>query len=372
MSVTSGFFNSLNGDRRYNAEQMSSIFNGIINDGVFASIGDGFTVKAAGSNNITVGIGRAWFNSAWLLNDAILPIEAPIPEVVLERYDAVVIEINYDQNVRSGSIKIVKGTPSSTPDYPEMANTVDVHQYPLAYIHRKASANEITQADITNMVGTSSCPYITGILQVQNIDKIVAQWEAQWNQWFASQTGDADSEMTQWMNDSKAEFNTWFNELQLTIEGEVALQLANQIIEIQNRLATLYKDHSIHEAISDFEGDVLLDSNGNAISGKTSIATLDDVNEVCNQRTPFGIVITLFSDKWVEHENEIYYNAKVLGVKSNNNIMVSPNPLSYIPYAECMIRAVNQGRDTIRFVADSIPEQNVMVNILVFDSEVTV
>ena len=46
MSVTSGFFNSLNSDRRYNAEQMSAIFDGVINDGIFSSIGTAFTVTA--------------------------------------------------------------------------------------------------------------------------------------------------------------------------------------------------------------------------------------------------------------------------------------------------------------------------------------
>ena len=48
MSVSSGFFNSLNGDRKYNAAQMSAIFDGLIIDGVFASIGTAFAVKAAG------------------------------------------------------------------------------------------------------------------------------------------------------------------------------------------------------------------------------------------------------------------------------------------------------------------------------------
>ena len=42
MSITSGFYNSYNGDRRYNAEQMSAIFDGIINDGVFSNIADAF------------------------------------------------------------------------------------------------------------------------------------------------------------------------------------------------------------------------------------------------------------------------------------------------------------------------------------------
>ena len=34
MAFTCGFFNSENGDRKYNAEQMSAIFDGIIADGV--------------------------------------------------------------------------------------------------------------------------------------------------------------------------------------------------------------------------------------------------------------------------------------------------------------------------------------------------
>ena len=34
MAVTSGFFNSVNHDRLYDAEQLSSIFDGIIIDGV--------------------------------------------------------------------------------------------------------------------------------------------------------------------------------------------------------------------------------------------------------------------------------------------------------------------------------------------------
>ena len=45
MSVSSGFFNSLNGDRKYNAAQMSAIFDGLIIDGVFASIGTAFAPR---------------------------------------------------------------------------------------------------------------------------------------------------------------------------------------------------------------------------------------------------------------------------------------------------------------------------------------
>ena len=207
MSVTSGFFNSLNGDRRYNAEQMSSIFDGVINDGIFANIGTVFSVNADVGNTIIVGIGRAWFNSIWLLNDALLPLIANISEILLDRIDAVVIEINHSDSVREGSIKSIKGTPSSTPNSPTMVHTSDINQYPLAYIYRKANSISIIQADITNMIGTASTPYITGILQVQNIDNIVAQWESQWSTFYNQETADMEATNVFW----KQQWSTWFN-----------------------------------------------------------------------------------------------------------------------------------------------------------------
>lgn len=268
MSVTSGFFNSLNGDRRYNAEQMSSIFDGIINDGIFANIGTAFGVRADVGNAITVGIGRAWFNSTWLLNDAVLPITADASEVLLDRHDAVVIEIDHSDSVRAGSIKIVKGTPSSIPQRPTMVSTMDVHQYPLAYIYRKAGASGIVQADITSMIGTGSCPYITGILQVLGIDNIVAQWQDQWAQWFASQTQEGNNQMTQWMGDKQLEFNTWFGNLQTILDGDTASNLAQQILELQQKFGTLAKEYCIYQSLDASDGNAIEDSYGTTMEGK--------------------------------------------------------------------------------------------------------
>lgn len=195
MSITSGFFDSVSGDRRYNAQQISSIFDGIINDGVFANIGSAFSVKADTGNNLMIGIGRAWFNHSWIYNDAILPLTLEASELLLDRYDAVVIEVNHSTSVRKNDIKIVSGTPSSDPKQPTMIKTTDVHQYPLAYIYVKAGSDEITQSDITNMVGTSSCPYVTGLLQILSIDNIVSQWQDEWTRWFESVRGALDEDV---------------------------------------------------------------------------------------------------------------------------------------------------------------------------------
>ena len=76
MSVTCGFYNSLNGDRKYDSVLISKMFDGLIIDGVFASIGTCFVAQATTGVVVNVGIGKAWFKHSWLENDAILPMTA--------------------------------------------------------------------------------------------------------------------------------------------------------------------------------------------------------------------------------------------------------------------------------------------------------
>lgn len=218
MSVTYGFFNSVNGDRKYNAEQMSSIFNGIINDGVFMNIGNTFGVSASTGLTVTIGIGRAWFNSTWILNDALYPITLDSSEVLLDRIDAIVIEVNHSIAVRAAMIKMVKGTPGATPQRPNMLDTEYIHQHPLAYIIRKSGSTKIVQADITNMIGTSSCPFVTSVLEITNIDNIVAQWQAQWSDWTAEEQNN---------------FDIWIDGLQGLIGNDLAANLTDEIFKMK-------------------------------------------------------------------------------------------------------------------------------------------
>lgn len=277
MSVTSGFFDSLNHDRRYNARQMSAIFDGIINDGVFANIGEAFKITADSGVTINIGVGKAWFNSAWVYNDALLPITLEGSEVVLDRIDAVVIEVDHNESVRMGGIKIIKGTPSSSPKRPNMANDSKKRQCPLAYIYRKAGSTTITQANITNMVGTSECPYITGILQVQNIDNIVAQWNDQWNQWYATKIAETDTDASELLAEMKSEFDIWFNDIQTLLDDDVATALAAQVAELQGKFDTLAREGAVYDTIEDSDLDIILGSDGTPIQGKT-VFTYNNVN----------------------------------------------------------------------------------------------
>lgn len=218
MSITCGFFNSLNGDRKYDASQMSSIFDGLIIDGVFASIGTAFAVKAVGGLTVNVGVGKAWFDHTWTVNDAVLPLTAPEAEVLLDRIDAVVLEVNATESVRENTIKFVKGTPSSAPVNPTLENEGNVHQYPLCYIYRKYGTAVINQADITSMIGTESTPFVTAILQTISLDELLGQWQNELDLFTAAQ----EQEVSDWIANEESGFTTWFDQMKADLQSEQA------------------------------------------------------------------------------------------------------------------------------------------------------
>lgn len=297
MSVSSGFFNSLNGDRKYNAAQMSAIFDGLIIDGVFASIGTAFAVKAAGGLTVNVGIGKAWFDHTWTVNDSILPMTAPEAEVLLDRIDAVVLEVNGMESVRENTIKFVKGNPSSAPSRPTLTNEGNVHQYPLCYIYRKYGTAVINQADITPMVGTESTPFVTGILQTISLDELLGKWqdeldrftdarsqevddwiaqeESDFTAWFNKMKADLQQEQTvldQWIASEQADFLSWYNQMKDQLSGDVAgnLQLEIDKEEVKRILLVGFEDGT--KEFSD-DGTVITST---ASDGRTLTKTFSD------------------------------------------------------------------------------------------------
>lgn len=231
MSFASGFFNSVDHDRLYDATDISRLFDGLIRDGIFASIGDCLVVKQSNQMNVTVGTGRAWFNHTWSYNDALYPVTIPPSEILMDRIDAVVLEINSVESVRANSIKLIKGTSSSTPAKPVLTNTKEVHQYPLAYVTVGKEVTSIRQADIENCVGTSACPFVTGILEVISIEQLIPQWKdilnrfveentANFNTWMNGEKQDyqawltaAKKEITDWQATSKSDYQKWYDSI---------------------------------------------------------------------------------------------------------------------------------------------------------------
>lgn len=283
--LTSGFFNSTENDpRAYNAEQMSSIFDGIINDGVFQSIGDTFRVSPVSGNTISIGTGRGWFNHTWVYNNNPVSLALEDSNNILDRYDAIVIEIDHSVSVRASKFSIVKGSQATNPAYPTITNTASVVKIPIAYIIRRAGSTSITVSDITGTVGTKVCPFVTGPLEVRDISYWTNQWEAQFseiNQNFQTQSSEllqkyisdlekaidegyisvddaiknvndmlkeydkqyqetlksalAEGKVTLngSLDDYESRFSKWFETLKVSLEDDVAANLASKIVTIE-------------------------------------------------------------------------------------------------------------------------------------------
>lgn len=184
MAFTCGFFNSENGDRKYNAEQMSAIFDGIIADGVFTTIGDHMAVSAGTGMQVLVGTGKAWFDHTWNVNDAAYPLAIAASDVTLSRIDAIVLETNHSDSVRLNKLRVVQGTVASSPAKPTLTNSEKVHQHPLAWVTVKPGVTQIAASAIENAVGTSVCPFVTGIIATTAIDDLFNQWNGEFDEWF--------------------------------------------------------------------------------------------------------------------------------------------------------------------------------------------
>lgn len=214
MAFSYGFYNSLNGDRKYDSEDISRMFDGILMDGIVGAVGDTFAVNASSGTIVTVASGRAWFNHTWTYNDTPMQIDCKVAPVLTDRYDAIVLEINASSDVRKNSIKVIAGAEATSPTKPAMESSEFVHQYPLAYILRKAGESAISQGNIENAVGTSECPLCTGVLKTMTTDQILEQWDAQ--------------------------FNTWFESAKDTLSGDVAGNLVVKIDAVKDKLPYKY------------------------------------------------------------------------------------------------------------------------------------
>nr|DAF85720.1 MAG TPA: Receptor Binding Protein [Siphoviridae sp. ctWT735] len=180
MSFTYGFYNSVNHDRRYDAKQISSMFDGLITDGVYRNYGKCFSITIVAGLQVSIGEGRAWFNTTWSYNDSELIIDLPAANQVYNRIDAIIIRV--DKTNRTNELTYKSGTPGSEAAKPELSSGADdVFEYPLAYITVSAKATQLVAENIELAIGTAACPFVTGILESVPIDTLMRQWKKEYD-----------------------------------------------------------------------------------------------------------------------------------------------------------------------------------------------
>lgn len=207
------FFNSVNGDRKYKAEDYAGYFSKFITNGVFPNVASNLQVIAdAGNMTTKVKAGAAWINGYMYYNDSDLILTHDVADGVLNRIDRVVVKLDYQQRLMKSYIK--KGSFASSPVALTLQRDADGYELALADVYIGKGVISISQSNVTDLrLNTSLCGMVNSLAQ--------ADTTAIFNQYQI------------WFNETSVrheqEFNNWFDTVKGQLSGDVAGNLQNQL-----------------------------------------------------------------------------------------------------------------------------------------------
>lgn len=222
-----GFFDSVNQDRLYSAEDMNQPYKRLVSNGVFATpAGDpsnDFRVVAASGLTVTVKAGQAIFGDKWFSMASDLAVNVPVNSGILPRLDSIIARVDTRQSVRAGSIVYRTGVSGQDPQPPALDTTTDVYEYRLANVLVAVGASEITQANITDTRMTDECGFVTALVKSVDTSVLADQWIAAFQEYYDENTG----AFAAWVNQQK---QAW-SDLMAHVQSD--LSAVNSLIRVQ-------------------------------------------------------------------------------------------------------------------------------------------
>lgn len=184
--IECGFFNAVDNDRVYNAEDMSRPYHRLVSNGIFpkntGEKSDDFQVVAHGTMTVNVNVGEGIFDGHWAKNTNEFEIIISMADVTLPRIDSIFMRVNYLS--RTCELISVTGTPAEIPEIPKATRNNNYVDYRLANIKVNANSTSITQVDVEDTRAGDECGFITALIQQPDISVTYEQWQAQFDAWF--------------------------------------------------------------------------------------------------------------------------------------------------------------------------------------------
>ena len=181
--LKTGFFNSVDGDRKYSADDLSSFFVKLISDGVFPNPSNNLKVVAKSGLTVTVKEGFGFIKAKYAENTSDYDLTLDAADTDNPRIDRIVLRLSTTN--RNITLNILKGTPAAEPEAPALTRTSTVYELCLASIAVAANATAIATADITDTRGNSSlCGYVYGLIQQIDTTDLFNQYNDAFVTWF--------------------------------------------------------------------------------------------------------------------------------------------------------------------------------------------
>lgn len=183
-TINSGFYNAVDNDRTYDADDMSKPYHRIVANGVFATPqgtpSTDFQVLAGDGMQITVKAGEAILGDKWVQSpaDQVITVQSN-PNYYL-RVDSIVLRVDKRLSGRKASIVYRTGVPSQTPDAsaPSINLYADVPEFRLANIYVYTNVDTITQAEISDTRGSAECPWVTSVVDQPDTSTLWNRYDA--------------------------------------------------------------------------------------------------------------------------------------------------------------------------------------------------
>ncbi len=316
MTFISGFFNSVNGDRRYLADFFAEYFASFIGNGVFINPGNALQVTEGNGMTTVIKAGKCWINGYYGRNKSDYIIQHDLADGVLKRIDRIVLRLDFTNRDILPQLK--KGAYASVPVAPALQRDADAYELGIADVLIDRGATQITQANITDLrLDPAMCGKVHGVVDQVDTSTIfdayqswITQqkdiYEADITQW----TADQQSDFLNWREDEEGLFNEWLDGLRDILDENVAgnlLQMIEQNIadiqQVQNNL----DDHKDKIASETEAGHVKVD-------GET--ITIDEVGVIsANPITSDTETPYIFAERIDAH-----YSVKVIKTDVGNRL----------------------------------------------------
>lgn len=194
-NVNCGFFDAVNNDRTYTADQMNLPYKRVITNGVFATPqgtpSTDLQVESTGNGmQIIVNPGEGLFADKWFNNPSVITITVPSNTGITPRIDSVIVQVDETISGRVGNIVYRQGTPASNPSAPAINTVENVTEYRVANIYVAPSANTINNDAITDLRGSSSCPWVTSLIYQVDTSTLWNQFNSAYAQQYEEYTED--------------------------------------------------------------------------------------------------------------------------------------------------------------------------------------
>ena len=192
INIRSGFYDAVDNDRLYSADEMTMPYKRLVADGVYATPegtpSTDMQVMARSGMSVVVKAGNAIVGSKWVENAADIGIVVPGNTDISARIDSVIVQVNKNPSGRTGNIVYRTGTAGTDPQPPDINTESGIVELRLANITVTPGATEITDSIITDCRGSSECPWVTALIQQVDTSTLYQQWQTAYQEYYDQTT----------------------------------------------------------------------------------------------------------------------------------------------------------------------------------------